>query len=32
MLDVAAVLHDLEQEGYVVPRPHPDATSPGGSS
>jgi ubiquinone biosynthesis protein len=23
MLDVAHVLHDLGQEGYVVPRPHP---------
>jgi ubiquinone biosynthesis protein len=23
MLDVARVLRDLEQEGYVVPRPHP---------
>jgi ubiquinone biosynthesis protein len=23
MLDVARVLHDLGQEGYVVPRPHP---------
>ena len=23
MLDVAAMLHDLGQEGYVVPRPHP---------
>lgn len=23
MLDVATVLHDLEQEQYVVPRPHP---------
>jgi len=24
MLDVAAMLHDLEQTGYVVPRPHPE--------
>jgi ubiquinone biosynthesis protein len=24
MLDVAAMLHDLGQRGYVVPRPHPD--------
>ena len=23
MLDVAAMLHDLGQEGYIVPRPHP---------
>jgi ubiquinone biosynthesis protein len=23
MLDVAAMLHDLGQQGYVVPRPHP---------
>lgn len=23
MLDVAEVIHDLEQDGYVVPRPHP---------
>jgi ubiquinone biosynthesis protein len=23
-LDVAAVLHDLGQDGYVVPRPHPE--------
>jgi ubiquinone biosynthesis protein len=23
MLDIAAVLHDLGQDGYVVPRPHP---------
>ena len=23
MLDVAAVLRDLEQDGYVIPRPHP---------
>jgi len=23
MLDIAAMLHDLEQDGYVVPRPHP---------
>jgi ubiquinone biosynthesis protein len=23
MLDVAAMLHDLGQDGYVVPRPHP---------
>lgn len=23
MLDVAAILHDLRQDGYVVPRPHP---------
>ena len=27
MLDVAAVLHDLGQEGYVVPRPHPTLVS-----
>jgi ubiquinone biosynthesis protein len=24
MLDVAAMLHDLDQDGYVVPRPHPE--------
>ena len=24
MLDVAAMLHDLEQDRYVVPRPHPE--------
>ena len=24
MLDVAAMLHDLGQDGYVVPRPHPE--------
>jgi ubiquinone biosynthesis protein len=24
MLDVAGVLHDLGQDGYVVPRPHPE--------
>ncbi len=24
MLDVARVLHDLGQDGYVVPRPHPE--------
>ncbi|MEZ5295850.1 MAG: AarF/UbiB family protein [Ilumatobacteraceae bacterium] len=24
MLDIARVLHDLEQTGYVVPRPHPE--------
>ncbi|MEX2625880.1 MAG: AarF/UbiB family protein [Ilumatobacteraceae bacterium] len=24
MLDIAAMLHDLGQEGYVVPRPHPE--------
>ncbi|MEO6653759.1 MAG: AarF/UbiB family protein [Ilumatobacteraceae bacterium] len=23
MIDIAVVLHDLQQEGYVVPRPHP---------
>ena len=23
MLDVAAMLHDLEQDRYVTPRPHP---------
>jgi ubiquinone biosynthesis protein len=23
MLDIATMLHDLEQDGYVVPRPHP---------
>lgn len=23
MLDIAAILHDLGQDGYVVPRPHP---------
>jgi ubiquinone biosynthesis protein len=23
MLDVAAILHDLGQDGYIVPRPHP---------
>jgi ubiquinone biosynthesis protein len=23
MLDIAVMLHDLEQDGYVVPRPHP---------
>jgi ubiquinone biosynthesis protein len=24
MLDIAAMLHDLEQDRYVVPRPHPE--------
>jgi ubiquinone biosynthesis protein len=24
MLDVAMVIHDLGQDGYIVPRPHPD--------
>jgi ubiquinone biosynthesis protein len=24
MLDIAAMLHDLGQDGYVVPRPHPE--------
>ena len=24
MLDVAAMLRDLGQDGYVVPRPHPE--------
>lgn len=24
MLDMAAVLHDLGQDGYVIPRPHPE--------
>lgn len=24
MLDIAAILHDLGQDGYVVPRPHPE--------
>ena len=24
MLDVAAMLHELGQDGYVVPRPHPE--------
>ena len=24
MLDVATMLHDLDQTGYVVPRPHPE--------
>ncbi len=23
MVDVASMLHDLDQEGYIVPRPHP---------
>jgi len=24
MIDVARVIHDLDQDGYVVPRPHPE--------
>ena len=28
MLDVAGVLRDLRQEGYVVPRPHPTLVTP----
>ena len=31
MLDIAAVLADLGQRGYVVPRPHPDARDPPGA-
>ena len=28
MLDVARSFHDLGQQGYVVPRPHPDLVTP----
>ena len=31
MLDVAAMLRELGQDGYVVPRPHPDAGHPPGA-
>ncbi len=31
MLDVATMLHELGQDGYVVPRPHPQLVTPPGA-